>query len=222
MPIQIKAGTPSRRLIDPKAQYGKADARGLYSWSLFEARLSYIGGGVILDATAINGDSVNYLLFTCDVPVISKTITFKAGTTSPYLCDVVNSTGSGGDLLVTTAGGATPVVVSTVGTVAKGFTGVAGAVPCSGFLANTTVLVNGGGQSEAEALDVQVWANSGAMNGPISTNDHAGGSDDPGAPMPIILQYSQYTAEMRAAGNTFTLDGLYWLVVGLHDLPLPV
>lgn len=221
MPIQYKAGTPSRRVFDPKAQYGAADARGLYGWSLFEARLSYIGEGVVSDTKANNGNTVNYLLFTCDVPIIGKTITYRTGGTSPYICDVVNTTDSINNLLTTASGGGDNASVPTVGTVAKGFTGVAGAVPCSGFLAATEVLVNGGGVTETIALDVQVWANSGGMIGPISTNDHVNGSTDPGAPMPIILQHTQYTAEMRAAGNTFTLGGLYWVVVGLHDLPVP-
>jgi hypothetical protein len=222
MPIQNKAGTPSRRLFDPKAQYGAADARGLYGWSLFEARLSYIGEGVVSDTTANNGNPVNLLLFTCDVPIICKIITNKTGTTSPYFSDVQNSTDSGGSLLTTASGGGANASVPTVGTVAKGFTGVAGAVPCSGFLTAAEVLVNGGGVSVASAIDLQVWANSGGMIGPISPNDHANGSTEVGAPQPIILYYAQYTEAMRAAGNTFTLGGLYWLVVGLHDLPFPV
>lgn len=214
MGFTSNAGTPAPRYPLVK---GTANPRGLYPWSLLEARCVFNDGGDIQTETFTNGNGIQVLVFTCDVPVLFKAISGKAGTTSPYLFDVSLAQNSTGVLVNEETGPATNATTSNYGQLFRGYTATE-RVPCTGFSSGEfQILVNGGGASVASSLDISVTALSGDIVAPIAPTDHTAG--DNGAPTPIILRESDYTQEIADAGNEF-LDtgGGRWLIVGLWFL----
>lgn len=216
MPIQYTSGTAYPRVTDPPQNPGVPDERGLYPWSVFEARLvKLVAGDVTVVDTIDQGDTVSLLLFTSDLPAICKYIAVKA-TSSPFFGDIANTLTS--PFVKSTAGGSTAVTVENYGQVSKGYTGVGNLVYAPGFLAATTIVLNGG-TGTAQTVDVQCWANCSQIVSPIGPDSHAGSTT---APQPIILTYTQYTAAILAAGNLVTdaAGGKVWRVVGLHNANL--
>lgn len=216
MPIQYLSGTPYPRVSDPPQNPGLPDARGLYPWSVFEARLVTLVGGNVTTVTTIDqGDTVSLLLFACDVPAICKYVSVKGGS-SPFFGDVNNSLTS--SIVSETSGGPGGYTISNYGEVAKCYAGAGNLVYAPGFLASAAIVLNGG-SGTASSVDIQCWANGGANISPIGPNNHAGSTL---APQPIILHFQSYTPEIQAAGNLVTdaTGGKIWRVVGLHNANL--
>jgi len=208
----VKAGTPAPRYPLVK---GTANPRGLYPWSVLEARCVFLNGSEIETKTFVNGNGLQVLIFTCDVPVLFKAISGKVGTTSPYLFDVSLAPQSTALLVNEETGPATNATITNYGQVFRGYTATE-RVPCTGFSSGEfVVLVNGGGASVASSLDISVTALSGDIVSPIAATDHTNGTES--APLPIILQESDYTQAMADDGNRF-FNGpsdKWFLVVGL-------
>ena len=210
----VKAGTPAPRYPLVK---GTANPRGLYPWSLLEARCVYLDGPNVTAQDFTNGNGIQVLVFTCDVPVLFKAISGKGtGTTSPYIFDVGLAETSTGLLVNEESGPATGATIANYGQVFRGYTAT-DRVPCSGFSSGEfSVLVNGGGASVANSLDIQVTALSGSIVAPITTTDHniARGTID--APVPVILLESDYTQAIADADNLLQDSSGGWcLIVGL-------
>ena len=210
----VKAGTPAPRYPLVK---GTANPRGLYAWSVLEARCVFVDGAGVQPENYANGNGLQVLVFTCDVPVLFKAITGKGtGTASPYLFDVSLSDSSTSLLVNEPSGMFTNATIANYGQVFRGYTAT-DRVPCSGFSSGEfLVRVNGGGASVAASLDIQVTALSGDIVAPIASTDHdIVGTQS--APLPIILRESDYTQAIADAGNLyFDPPNSSWsLVVGL-------
>jgi hypothetical protein len=222
----VKAGTPVPRYPLVK---GIADPRGLYPWSVLEARLMTFTDGELPPSTVntlVNGDEIRVLVFTCDVPVLFKGITGKgAATTSPYVFDIPNSYDSTPLLVNEESGPATDATIATYGQVFRGYTAT-NRVPCSGFGSDSAeIYVNGRGTSVASNVDIQVFAEGDTISSPIGAAEH-GASVFPGL-TPIILLESDYTQAIRDNDNLIidnsvppTVFG--YIVVGLWALNNPV
>jgi hypothetical protein len=214
MGFTSNAGTPAPRYPLLK---GTANPFGLYPWSLLEARCVFLDGGDVTTETFTNGNGLQVLVFTCDVPVLFKAISGKAGTTSPYIFDVSLSENSTGVLVNEETGPATNATITNYGQVFRGYTATE-RVPCTGFSSGEfEVLVNGGGASVASSLDISVTALSGNIVAPISPTDHDLTAGTESAPLPIILRESDYTQAIADDGNRYfsAPEGSWFLVVGL-------
>lgn len=211
----VKAGTPAPRYPLTK---GIPDPRGLYPWSVLEGRCVYLDGGDVTTQSFTNGNGVQVLVFTCDVPVLFKGITGKGtGSTSPYYFDLSLTSTSTAVLVNEETGPATNATIANFGQVATGYTATE-RVPCSGFSSGEfAVLVNGGGASVANALDIQAFALCGGIVSPIAQTDHDTGAGTESAPLPIILREADYTQAIRDNDNVYFNggSGTYYLVVGL-------
>lgn len=222
----VKAGTPVPRYPLTK---GIPDPRGLYPWSVLEARLCTLAEGEPPPSpvnTLENGDLIRLLVFTCDVPLIFKGITGKgAGTTSPYVFDIPNAYDSTPLLVNEETGPATDATIQSYGQVFRGYTAT-NRVLCSGFgSADAQVYVNGGGTSVAASCDVQVFASGDTLCSPIGAAYH-GASVYPGL-SPIILLESDYTQAIRDNDNLILdaavpPDTYGYIVVGLWAPAPPI
>lgn len=206
---QVFAGTSNFRYTDPLSA-GKADAKGLYPWTAFRARVgtaTTASGGAFTNVGALIDNTVlSLLLFTSDIPAIGLVV--SESTAGLVLPSSVSPAASVSFLDATVGGSDLTVKVGEVGQ------GYVGTIECSGFPATSTLLVATG----AVPLDVVVVANGGVVNSPISFLDYGTASTASGY-LPIILRYSDYTAAIRDAGNVYTTSaGLTYQVVGLYTI----
>lgn len=214
--VKILAGTRYDRRPDPSVS-NLPNSLGLYPWSVLYAHLGRIVEGDVSIALSVPnsaGAFAQMLIFTSDIPVLGQLKCYhEAATNAPYLNDMTNIDSV--NYLVTELGGSTPVSVQR-GQVAIGYTGPTRSVYCSGFPIAARIKVAGAsGQTTTEAA-LMVWANSGVINGPVSSLDDAG---DTTVPTPLILDTGDYTTAIRDNNNIFTdASGYKWLVVGLHNL----
>ena len=222
MPIQYYAGKPYPRVTDPPLK-GVANARGLYPWTTFYARLSYLDAGEVKASGGfVNGAfgaevEANLLLFLADIPAIAQLKCYHSdATNSPRLNDVTNELGL--PFLFTTSGGIVAVALANVGQVAIGYAGASSTVRVSGFPARTYFRVAGNAAQTTDEASILVWGNGGIAS-PVSQNKDAGSTV---APQPIVLLESDYTQAIKDNDNVFTDDsGFLWIVVGLHDAAQP-
>ena len=223
---KVLAGTQSVRYPDPKIK-GTANEFGLYQWSAFDAPL--IKGfatredveGVALDADNIpDTEAVDVLVFTSDIPAISRSIVTNLVARLQYSRIAPNTLAC--SFVSATSGGATGVSVAQYGQVLSGYTGAALEVYVTGF--PLQIRVNYPGSTvEMDSVSLQVWANSPVINGVVGPL-----YDDPDfsplAPSPIILDASLYTQAIKDNGNIYQLNSTapQYQVVGIYAVSVVV
>jgi hypothetical protein len=214
---KVYGGTPYARLSDP-AVTGKANALGTYALTAFRATLGDISNALFVPETAgaLDTSAVGILVFTADVPVISKLACIDTTNFLQYDAPVYNITSL--PFLVTTSGGATAVVSDGIGAVSSGYAGDNSAVAVTGF---TTVAAPQGPNGETTTLYVlDCIANGATIAGVVSNNYLLTSTAQ--APQPIILFQDSYTAAIRDAGNLWVDGaGLLFQVVGLYEVLPP-
>lgn len=200
---KVFGGTRTVRYYDPSSN-GKANAFGLYQWSVFTAALGGGTASTFVPLTSVSKDAViNLLLFTSDVLALGS-LADAIGVSLGRLI-VVSSV----PFLDETAGGADSVVP--LGSVGKGYVG---SVACSGFPAQVTVAT----ANSNPPIIVTAYANSPNIASPISTLDWDNASPTSGA-LPVLLLASDYTAVIRDANNQIVeADGTTYQVVGLYAI----
>ncbi len=223
----VKAGTPYLRYTDPQVP-STANPRGLYPWSAFYAPLAVKNAGDIEADSTLAGDVVSLLLFTCDIPVISRAVVTDQATQRTNVQAVVNLKTLPAAFVATTSGGAAPVTITNYGEVLKGYAGAALAVSVSGFaaaisgtvVAPLSAVVTDGTvvAGLASSVAIECIANSGSVAGVVGPNF-------PGtvlfgnatAPTPIIIKSSDYTQSIQNNDNLIeSSGGLLYQVVGLY------
>ncbi len=221
MPIQYYGGKPYPRVVSPRIT-GVANERGLYNWTTFYARLSYLDAGEVKASSGfVNGAlgaevKANLLLFLADIPGIAQLKCYHTdATNSPRLNDVTNELGL--PFLFTTSGGIVEVALANVGQVAIGYAGASSTVRVSGFPAKTYFRVAGNAAQTTDEASILVWGN-GVISAPVSQNKDAGSTV---APQPIVLLESDYTQAIKDNANVINDGGNLYLVVGLHDAAQP-
>ena len=221
---KVLGGTTYKRYPDPNVS-NLPNEYGLYPWSSFRARLGQFDGNGVIQASPIeNLGLTNGLLFLSDAPSIVRA-GFDAG--GPYYYadgDAALSFELGVQGLVTQPGGTTNVELNAFGKVAKGYTGAASDVYCTGFLVYLYLFVP---TVEDEYTPfVEVTANSPVINSPISGNSDTRKrfpvSKTGTGVTPIILKSTDYTEAIKANNNVITCDdpigtfaSVSYVVVGL-------
>ena len=220
---KVLGGTPYKRYPDP-AVSNLPNQFGLYPWSSFRARLAQFDESGVIQATgSADVGKSNGLLFLSDAPSIVRA-GFDAG--GPYYYadgNAVLSFELGVQGLVTQPGGTTNVELNAFGKVARGYTGAASDVYCTGFLVYLYLFVP---TVEDEYTPfVEVTANSPVINSPISGNDTRKFfpvSKTGTGVTPIILKSTDYTEAIKANNNVITCDdpigtfaSVSYVVVGL-------
>jgi hypothetical protein len=236
MPIQYKAGTPATRKYDPPGRGGSADARGVYQTSAFYASLSNLVGTTVTLDTTLAEDTVELLLFTSDLPLICRSYVYDASSAQTNSTGCENRGTLENAFVTDAAGGGSAVLVSNLGEVIKGFSGVGQLVPVSGFAARVTVVppsstnVTVAGSTGvvepglASAVGIMCIANAANLIGVIGSvfpdkSGNTGGILT--APTPVILKSSDYTAAMRTSRNLITDGaGKQYQIVGLYFIDL--
>jgi len=223
----VKAGTPYLRYSDPQVA-STANPRGLYPWSAFYAPLAtYAAGTVAADSTLL-GDTVSLLLFTADIPVISRAVVTDATTRQTNAQAVVNVRTLPAAFLADTSGGGGAVTTTNYGEVLKGFAGVGLAVAVSGFPAaisgtvvaplGTTVTGGAVQAGAASSVAIECIANSGSVAGVVGPSYSGAVTFGNGtAPTPTIIASGAYTQAIKDNDNLIVSSGgSLYQVVGLY------
>ena len=223
----VKAGTPYLRYTDPQVR-STADPRGLYPWSTFYAPLATQNAGDIEADSSLAGDVVSLLLFTSDIPVISRAVVTDQATQRTNVQAVVNLTTLPAALVASTSGGAAPVTITNYGEVLKGYAGAALAVSVSGFAAQISgtvvaplsAVVTAGTvvAGLASSVAIECIANGAVGSGVVGPN-YSGTVlfGNATAPTPVILNNSDYTQSIKNNDNLIVSSGgLLYQVVGLY------
>jgi hypothetical protein len=214
---KVYGGTPYARLSDP-AVTGKANALGTYALTAFRATLGDISNSLFVPETlgALDASAVGILVFTADVPVITKLACIDGNNYLQYDAPVYNFTGV--PFLVTTSGGSAAVVSAGVGAVASGYAGDNSEVAVTGFPTIALPQTPNGETTTLYVLDC--IANGATIAGVVSNNYLLTSTAQ--APQPIILANDSYTAAIRDAGNLWVDGaGLLYQVVGLYEVLPP-
>lgn len=218
---KVLGGTPAKRYPDPLVK-GTPNQFGLYPWSAFDAPL--IRGfytredveGVALPADNIpDTEAVDVLVFTSDIPAISRSIVTNLSVRLQYSRIAPNTLAC--SFVSATSGGAPGVSIAQYGQVLSGYTGAALEVYVTGF--PLQIRVNYPGSTlEMDSVFLQVWANSPVINGVVGP---LWDSPDfsPLAPSPIILDAALYTQAIKDNGNIYQLNASapQYQVVGLYE-----
>jgi len=205
---KVLGGTAYRRYPDPVIN-GTPNAYGLSPWSAFKARIASVDSGTVISNIRIEGAVVAAILFTTDIPVIVLPICTTETTATTYISSAINTLSS--VAAVTTVGGAVPVSTPLQGKPVSGYAGAALDVFVTGF--PVEFLVKGAGfEGALSYADLMVVANGPVINGPVGPLDLVAASAR--APVPILLDTTNYTPAMRAGGNQFSdnLGNLYQIV----------
>ena len=221
---KILGGTAYKRYPDPNVS-NLPNEYGLYPWSSFRARLGQFDGDGVIQATGIADVGLsNALLFLSDAPSIVRAGLDAGGPFYYSDGNAILSFERGVQGLVTQPGGTTNVELNTFGEVAKGYTGAASDVYCTGFLVYLYLFVP---VVENEyAPFVEVTANSPVINSPISGNSNSRKgfpvSETGTGVTPIILKSTDYTDAIKANNNVITcadpageFTSVSYVVVGL-------
>lgn len=210
---KVLGGTQSVRYPDPKIK-GTANQFGLYQWSAFDALFveGFKPNGTYTKyAGSVGGDALGVLAFTSDVPAVSRSIvtatTYQLSGVAPNSLDCVAA--------VTTSGGATAASIAQYGQVLTGYTGPTAEVLVTGFPLVVSVVLPGEAAT-ADSVFLQLLANSAVINGVIGPLL----GNSPLAPMPIILESSQYTQAIKDNGNIYQLNSTtpQYQVVGIYAI----
>jgi len=223
----VKAGTPYLRYTDPQVT-GAANPRGLYPWSAFYAPLATYATGTVDADSTLAGETVYLLLFTADIPVISRAVVTDANTGQTNTQAVVNEGGLPVAFVTDTSGGGGAVTTTNYGEVLKGYSGAALAVAVSGFAAvirgrvvaplGTTVTAGVVEAGDASSVAIECIANSGSVAGVVGPNfPGTVGFGKANAPTPIIVAAGAYTQTIKDNDNLIeSSGGLLYQVVGLY------
>lgn len=232
MANQSLAGTPLPRNSAPLVTRGVPNARGLYPWSAFTADLRLISSPGVVGNTTLTtaAPTVQFLLFLSDYPLIVEVVqrknnpatnAFLGTTPTPPIPYAVKAIGTAAFAHLYTEIGGTTLVSFAPGEVGIGYVGsTEGVVPCSGFAVSAAcsafnMLDTSGGNPLIRDVWVNVIANGAVVNGPGIFNGVSTDSDF----TPIILRFSDYTQEIRDAGNVIVAnDGTTYSVVGLYHV----
>lgn len=212
---KVLAGTRSVRYPDPKTK-GTANAYGLYQWSAFDAPLITgfdVGGNALPLAGFDSGESQSVLVFTSDIPVISRGIVTDLAAGLQLSSVAYNTLGT--LAAVSTSGGAAPAVITQYGQVLSGYAGPTSEVLVTGFPLNLVATIPGT-EGTADNVFLQIIANSPVINGVVGPllGDFALAT----APSPIILETSEYTQAIKDNGNIYQLNSTtpQYQVVGIY------
>jgi len=222
---KILGGTRYKRYPDPNVS-NLPNEFGLYPWSSFRARLGqFDGSGVIQRSEIADVGKSNGLLFLSDAPSIVRAGYDVGGPFYYSDGDAVLSFELGVQGLVTQPGGTTNVELNTFGEVAKGYTGAASDVYCTGFLVYLYLFAPIEPPPDDYALFVEALANGPVINSPISGSDARKSfpvSKTGTGVTPIILKSTDYTNAIKANNNVITCadpEGAFtsvsYVVVGL-------
>ena len=214
---KVLGGTPYKRYPDPTSP-GTPNAYGLYQWSAFDALLTqgFSVDGIALPAANIGeGTDVPVLVFTSDIPAISRSLVTDSSAQLQYsriapntlACPFVSAT-SGGPV-------GAGVTIAQYGQVLSGYTGGAYyEVYVTGFPLLITITTPATSNVQSTVF-LQVIANSPVINGvvgPLLGNS-------PSAPAPIILPAGGYTQAIKDNGNIYQFNATapQYQVVGLWE-----
>lgn len=216
MASKVFAGTPTKRYVDPSVK-GTPSPLGLYPWSAFNAPLVGINGlDLVIPDTELDGVDLIALLFTSDIPVITKGVTYDDTNRLQNAAIAPNFLTT--NFVKTTSGGATNAAVSQFGTVLQGYAGSGALVPVSGFPVFFKAAAPNGVSGLADYVCIECIANSANIDGVVGPTFFypiVGGS--PLAPIPVILKNPNYTPAIAAADNLITDSaGNLDQVVGLY------
>jgi len=213
---KVFGGTAYKRDTDPKV-VGTPNQFGLYPWSAFRAGLGFLdknskevtyeGAGSLDDLT------VEVLLFTSDIPAISTGVSYKTSTGVSYPSPAENRFISA-YILSPTSGGAIGVTGLQYGKVLSGYAGVAQSVYCTGFVNLVTYRAPNGETSTDYSFEC--LSNGPVISAPVGSNSIINGNTL--APVPLLLNATDYTQAMYDAGNLYTnpTNGYKFQIVGLY------
>jgi len=215
---KVLGGTPAKRYPDPNVS-GTANAYGLYPWSAFDAILVEgfkVSGAITEYSGILDGTSVDVLVFTSDIPALSRVIVDDGSTNSQSTRIAPNVLQC--EAARTTSGGATFASIAQYGQVLTGYTGAANDVYVTGFPVSLLIKAPGS-DNTGDTIDgvyLQVVANSPVINGvvgPLLGNSAL-------APSPIILDSILYTQAIKDNGNIYQLNASapQYQVVGIYSI----
>ena len=224
---KVLGGTPYKRYPDPNVK-GTPNQFGLYPWSAFDAPLTqgFSVDGIALPAANIGeGTDVPVLVFTSDIPAISRSLVTDSSAQLQYsriapntlACPFVSAT-SGGP-----AGAGAGVTIAQYGQVLSGYTGGAYEVYVTGFPLLITITTPAASNVQSTVF-LQVIANSPVINGVVGpllgNSPSAPFGNSPSAPSPIILTAGSYTQAIKDNGNIYQFNATapQYQVVGLWEI----
>jgi hypothetical protein len=191
---------------------GRPNEYGIYPWSAFTAATGTInvGGNFVPEINPLQ-TTFNFLFFTNSIPASGKIICDVDGSDPAFA--LIQNTTSVSYLLDTPTGA--PVVVD-YGHVAEGYL-TGSDIYCSGFPARAVATATAGG---GHFYNVHLLANSGTICSPVGPSCITTATDGSTvAPIPIILDKTNYTQAMYDAGNIYVAtNGFRWQIVGLYVL----
>jgi len=211
---KVLGGTRATRYPDPPVK-GTPNGYGLYPWSAFDAFLveSFkTNGGAQQLVNVGNGQDIGVLVFTSDIPALSRSIVTDSTAGLQYSRIAPNTLGC--PFVVTTSGGATAATITNYGQVLTGYAGGALDIFVTGFPLTITITIPGTEGVESTVF-LQVVANSPVINGVVGPLFGASAL----APSPIILAAALYTQAIKDNGNIYQLNAAapQYQVVGLYD-----
>jgi len=213
---KVLGGTPYKRYPDPNVT-GTPNQFGLYPWSAFRAGLGFVAedGAItyyqdgLLDRS--DSSSCEFLFFVSDIPAVATAVSYDTLNHVAFPSVIRNKFDSN-FILAPTSGAAAGVTGLQYGKVLSGYAGASKQVFCTGFSAIASFYGPNGAVSSQYA--VECLCNSPVVCSPVGSNSIDGGNTS--APVPLILNDTDYTQAMYDAGNLFTdPSGVLYQIVGL-------